>query len=273
MGAHARETRERLQRQEQRRKVIRNTAVVVGLSVLALAGAAKIKDSGSDGLPKPVAEAEKAYVDIYGCKQIGKIAIATGDFNQHVASIDPTSKILAKTNKHNITLHPSLSVEGKANMVKHELTHACIETEPRMFAKRYQVEPSTYATGAAGFVVWFSDSTPEKPNTFNDIDEGVAEWIAEGVPGFVASTDRGYSSVRKLTSVLAGAADLNRKQLSDMHQNSDLLGYVSAVNHTSVDKISDSQLADFIFLYQDALTTGYIPTSEELAGQYHIQAA
>lgn len=265
MGKHSREYQAR---QQSRRRMRIGSAVAV--SGLAVVGSLAYTKAGEEQLSPEIERAKQDYTETYDCRVADQISFKFENFGQDDTVFGSSGLRMAKTDGHTITFHSSLAPKTAANSLIHELGHACVDLEPRMFRRSYDTGTGIDATGAVGFKVWFNDSVPERQNTFNAIDEGVVEYLATGVPNYNPSSDPGYSAVNKVTERLVLKTNLDRQELFEMHQNSDLLGFIADVQDVTVQNVTDQHVTNLIFLYQNAITTGYVPSDEELSINYGI---
>ncbi len=271
MGKNQRARLEQQRAKEKLHRRIRAGAAGVALLAAGTTAASVLLGDKGDTVEASLQDAKIAFDRQYGCKNIGKITIKVHNLSEQALNpYGDGSEGTGFTKDNEIHIRDDVPKKEAANALTHEMVHACVNAKPDMFKTPYEFESGLSVTGAIGFEVWFSDSTPEKPNTFVLIGEGAAEWIAEGVQGYEPSSTPGYTALRKLTNELSAKANLNRNKLADMYEASDLIGFISAVNGTSKDETTASQVASFIHLYDDTFKRGAVPSSVELAEAYGI---
>lgn len=211
------------------------------------------------------------YIAKFPCAAADRITFTFGDPGPQGESY--TSGPLATTTGNTITLRPDLEQNQIRNIMLHESGHACKNVGVRHFPQPFEsyYDDGARIYGAEGFVVYYENPGGNgEYGHFMYIEEGVAEYVAEGFADYTPLEDRGYAAVSALTAELANMRGLNRENILRMQQNSDFLSFVGIVYGKQPGEIDARTLESLVLAYQDAFQSHRSPSREELAANYGI---
>lgn len=210
-------------------------------------------------VPIEAIEASNRYIDTYGCKDPEDFTFSV------VEDLDgmPLAEPLGSADNNDIAFSTAIdSLETLKSVAIHETGHACsagiILFEQPITGTEYT--DGVAIIGARGFQFYFEDKT-----FVNEMEEGIVEWLSMGVDGYIPTSDSGYLAVSGVMETIADIRGLSRQQLADLHQNSDLLTFISLAKARPVEQLSSYDVLEMVFLFQDAYYSGMNPPKESVA--------
>lgn len=117
------------------------------------------------------------------------------------------------------------TTDDLGNITIHEFTHACQESQPKLFAKPVRLPDGAVARGAQGFNLLVTLPTGEETE-FHLIEEGTAEALASKAKQDYTVQDKRYFALGKLTRKLQEQASITSLELARMQHNDDLEQFV-----------------------------------------------